>query len=143
MELKFLTMKNLMLTTDKFTDMGPLTKVAINNGYWFLYKIDIRKTPYMLIANKDIILFSKKGKMIPVEKERPKDIKYLASVYFEDLPFPPSLTNLFYEEDTTSVPYTITGNGVGRKKASDIIKSFKIKKQIDSIKLAKQRDKKI
>ena len=37
----------------------------------------------------------------------------------------------------TKVPYTITGNGVGHKEASDIIKSSKIKKQLNNIKLLK------
>ena len=37
------------------------------------------------------------------------------------------------------VPYTITGDGVGHKKACDIIRSKKVKEQLKNLKLNKEK----
>jgi hypothetical protein len=89
-------MNNIELLTSELPNIGEPTKNMINQGLWYLFKIDHPKAVYMLIADGVAYFLSNDGTVLFSEPEQPKNIQITESVYFKNLPFPLSLSNIRY-----------------------------------------------
>lgn len=88
-------MKNELMDSTAFGSLGDQTKRLINQGVWFLYKIDSphSSTPtYLLVVGTKAYFIDSNGNFSPTSQSK-TDLKFASSVYFKDLPQPESLSN--------------------------------------------------
>jgi hypothetical protein len=89
-------MGNIELQSADLPKIDESIKKVINQGLWYLYKINHREAQYMLIADGVAYFLSQDGTILFSKQNRPMDIEITESVYFSNLPSPVSLSNLQY-----------------------------------------------
>lgn len=90
-------MGNIMISSDVLPKIDGSVKKMVNQGRWFLYKIDsskYRDAEYMLIAEGESYFLKQNGAVVAYLPTRDPSIVTLGAVYFSDLPSPASLSNL-------------------------------------------------
>lgn len=72
-------------------------KEMINQGMWFLYEVEKENIPtakYILKAGDKMILLDRTGKILSTLNPEADDLDYICVVYFNDLQFPKTLSNM-------------------------------------------------
>lgn len=89
-------MSNFIIDSRTLPNIGDPTKRMINQGVWYLYKVDYppkENVKFALIADKDIYFLDNQGISIFSETTRPNEAKFNQTVYFNDLPAPDMISN--------------------------------------------------
>lgn len=89
-------MNNYIINSAALPNIGEPTKKMINQGIWFLFKInykDHENIEFALIVDENIHFLDHVGNTLFAKNSRPRNVQFDSAVYFEDLPAPGSVSN--------------------------------------------------
>ncbi|HHU87753.1 MAG TPA: hypothetical protein GXZ38_00120 [Spirochaetales bacterium] len=93
-------MSSLRIPAKQISQLSSTVKDLINEGIWFLYEAKNDKgtfnlgTTYILITDKDAYMLDNEGGILSVDLKTNVSKNLGPSVYFSDIPFPKSLSNI-------------------------------------------------
>lgn len=86
----------LRIESDQLPELSGNVKSLINDGSFFLYKMEKGDCDYILEANQRFIYrLGSRGEILSISYDRDIiEVRSSKMVYFSDLPFPPSLSRI-------------------------------------------------
>lgn len=90
-------MENLDIDSSFLPFLGGHTKNLINQGVWFLYRVETYQNPnaaFLLVTDEKSYFLDETGAILSESIEKTVDVNLEQAVYFSDIPTPRTISNL-------------------------------------------------
>lgn len=87
-------MKSIRIESTQLTQLPAIVKGLVNKGVWFLYLAEKGERMFILQTTQEAYELKRDGTIIDIKEKKDVEHEFGQSVYFSDLPFPKSLSEV-------------------------------------------------